>query len=266
MSSSLLLPIEHESYSTMHRTTGQRPPIPPLFQVKQTGLECYAPADLTRFNAWSPLSASSAPLYSQGAFSDATLQLGQYIDNLRSRPPTGVLVQDRSPSLDEQLFDATAAVKIQTSQVAMYLDPAWRENLFRQLDLLHNVEEWEGGDLPVQQESFATFLRAICQIKPKRRPGLGLSSAGHLVAAWVSGDDNRLIIEFLPADRVRWVITRHIGDDEERFVGNTRAIRLLESLNPYSPDYWFSHEDEARVKPARRTSRSQARPAQKASA
>jgi len=249
----------------MHRIAAQNSINLPLYQIKQIGLEGRPRIDLKAFDTWPPSLTNGMPHYSQAIFSDAIRQLGQYIDKLKSRPPTGVLVQDHHPSLGEQLFDATAAAKIQTAQVAMYLEPKWRENLFRQLDLLHDPDGWEGGDLPIQQASFATFLRAICQIKPRRRPGLGLSSTGHLVAAWVSGDDDRLIIEFLPADSVRWVITRHIGSDEERFVGHTRAPRLLECLTPFAPDYWFSHEDEARVKPTRRTSRRKAHPLQKTS-
>ena len=128
--------------------------------------------------------------------------------------------------LAHQLFDALAQVKIFTSQVAMHLDTEWRDKLFHQLDSLHEIDEWEPGDEPIQRDSFATFLRAMLNIKPKRRPGLGLSHAGHLVASWKTGNDH-LTVEFLAHDRVRWVLSRYIEDNvPERFAGDHRVDLL----------------------------------------
>ena len=142
-------------------------------------------------------------------------------------------------SLEEQLFDATANVKILTSQVAMHLDREWRDKLFRQLDSMHDPAEWELGDEPIQQASFVTFLKAIVRLKPQRRPGLGLSHGGNLIAAWTR-DTDRLTIEFLPNDRVRWVLSRRHDDETDRFAGQTAVSRLYEGLAPYGPEYWFS--------------------------
>lgn len=141
-------------------------------------------------------------------------------------------------TIEERLFDATAGVKIFTSQVAMHLDKEWRNKLFQQLDSLHAPEEWDPEDEPIQRESFATFLKAIILIKPTVRPGLGLSHGGHLIAAWTSGK-NRLTIEFMPNDRVRWVASRYPEGELEQFAGQTQVSRLLTSLGPYSPDEWL---------------------------
>jgi hypothetical protein len=142
--------------------------------------------------------------------------------------------------LQERLFEALASVKILTSQIAMHLDREWRGKLFQQLDSLHDPDEWEDGDEPIQQGSFATFLKAILSISPQRRPGLGLSSAGHLIAAWTT-DQDRLTIEFLPENRVRWVLSRRYGDDIERFAGDTAVARLAAGLAAYNPQHWFTH-------------------------
>lgn len=152
--------------------------------------------------------------------------------------PFSVAENNETKSIEERLFDATANVKILTSQVAMHLDREWRERLFQQLDSLHDPEEWEAEDKPIQQSSFATFLKAICQIRPTIRPGLGLSHGGQLVAAWTSGK-NRLTIEFMPNDRVRWVVSRYPDDEFEQFAGQTSVSRLLDGLSPYSPKEWF---------------------------
>jgi hypothetical protein len=122
----------------------------------------------------------------------------------------------------------------------MHLDRAWRDNLFRQLDSLHDVGEWEETDQPLQQSSFATFLKAIMTIDPQRRPGLGLSQSGHLIAAWTSGRD-RLTIEFLPNDWVRWVLARYMDEEPDRFAAQIPVSRLARVLAPHEPEHWF-HE------------------------
>lgn len=152
--------------------------------------------------------------------------------------PYSVAENNETKTIEERLFDATANVKILTSQVAMHLDREWRERLFQQLDSLHDPEEWEAEDKPIQQSSFVTFLKAICRIRPTVRPGLGLSHGGLLVAAWTSGK-NRLTIEFMPNDRVRWVVSRYPDGELEQFAGQTSVSRLLDGLSPYSPEEWL---------------------------
>lgn len=173
------------------------------------------------------------------AFSNETTLLERRISELRSPASPASLIVSAQKSLEERLFDATANVKILTAQVAMHLDREWRDKLFAQLDSLHNVEDWDRDDEPVRTGSFATFLKAVIQIKPQRRPGLGLSHNGHLIASWTVGKD-RLTIEFLPNDNVRWVLARCVGNDMERFASHTSVSRLITSLAPYNPDYWFS--------------------------
>lgn len=180
------------------------------------------------------------------AFSNETKIIARRVDALRNQPSPASLRSEPAGApgertLDERLFDALARVKILTAQVAMHIELEWREKLFQQMDSLHDPEEWEPDDEPVLQSSFATFLKAILSISPERRPGLGLSNAGHLVAAWTTGR-NRLTIEFLPDDRVRWVLARYQEGEPERFAGDTPVVRLVESLEPYHPEDWFLHE------------------------
>jgi hypothetical protein len=183
------------------------------------------------------------------AVSDLTKEVGRSVDALRIRPSPASLqsasrVVAGDKPLDERLFDALAAVKILTAQVAMHLDREWRDKLFRQMDSLHDAAEWELDDEPIQQSSFATFLKAIVSISPQRRPGLGLSHSGNLIAAWKTGAD-RLTIEFLPKDRVRWVLAIQRDDEPDRFAGQTPVARLTQGLEPYHPERWFFHESES---------------------
>lgn len=154
--------------------------------------------------------------------------------------PASLPLVSQPRTLQESLFDATASVKILVSQVAMHMDRNWREKLFRQIDSLHDLEEWDNEDKPIRRASFATFLKAILQIKPLRHPSLGLSYEGYLIAAWTLGQD-RLITEYLPNDRVRWILTRHIDGEIERASGQTLVYRLTQCLAAYQPEHWFSN-------------------------
>lgn len=174
------------------------------------------------------------------AFDESVRLTESRVEALRSPPsPAALIALKSNKPLEERLFDATANVKILTSQVAMHLDREWRDKLFQQLDSMHDPAEWESDDEPIKQASFATFLKAIVQLKPQRRPGLGLSYGGHLLAAWTKGSD-RLTVEFLSKDRVKWVLSRHREEEIERFAGQMVVSRLAAALAPYDPDYWFS--------------------------
>jgi hypothetical protein len=162
------------------------------------------------------------------------------IANVREPSPTfsGQPVA-RPKTVNEQLFDALAQFKIRTSQVAMHLDREWRSKLFAQFDSLLSVEDWEPLDEPPTIKSFATFLRLVIFLKPERRPGLGATSKGEMIATWSVGSD-QLTIECLPQDLVRWNVSVTIGDDRERAAGITPVSRLPAVLAPYVPDRWFS--------------------------
>ena len=173
------------------------------------------------------------------SINEETRIIKRKVDELVNPPsPASLTPISTQKSLEEHLFDATANVKILTSQVAMHLERAWRDKLFRQLDSLHDLDEWEQNDEPIQKDSFACFLKAIFQIKPQRRPGLGLSSMGNLIASWTT-DLDRLTVEFLPGDRVRWVITQQCNCESEYFSGQTAVSRLADGLAPYQPEKWF---------------------------
>src|SRR5271167_4758526 len=110
--------------------------------------------------------AGSNPLaLLEPAFSDQTKEITRRVQALQNHPALGSPLERVSVSgekaTQEDLFDALAGVKILTSQVAMHLDGEWRTKLFRQLDSLHDPAEWEEGDQPIQQASFATFLKAM---------------------------------------------------------------------------------------------------------
>jgi hypothetical protein len=143
---------------------------------------------------------------------------------------------------EEQLYDALAAFKIRTAAVAMHLDRDWRSRLFRQLDSLLAIEDWEVDDPPPALGSFFTLLRMLILLRPERRPGLGATHDGNLIATWTVGND-RLTIECLPRDIARWYLAVTIEGERERAAAITPLQRLSDVLQPYGLQRWFAHVD-----------------------
>jgi hypothetical protein len=171
--------------------------------------------------------------------------INEQIENARKPSPTFSASAQTRPageSIEERLFDALAQFKIRTSLVAMHLDRDWRSKLFGQLDSLLDVQDWEPLDRPPTVESFTTFLRMLIFLRPTRRPGLGATTKGELIATWTVGND-RLTIECLPLDLVRWSLSVSINDDRERAAGISPVARLRDVLSPYGPDRWFADAD-----------------------
>lgn len=142
------------------------------------------------------------------------------------------------PSLAEHVFSALAAAKIWTSKVAMHMDLAARNRYFRQLDLLHDCDEWFGADKPIQLESYKNFVRFMLSTSGDSKPSLALSPAGILIAIWENEGD-RLTVEFHLNDKVHWVVSRREAEDTERVAGFTSTKRLLSNLAPYQPQNWL---------------------------
>lgn len=148
----------------------------------------------------------------------------------------------RHRSLEEKLFDARATCKITTRQFAMLFDPDWQARFFRQLDLLMDADEWAADDEPVTKDSFITLIRLLIVLRDKRRPSLGIANRGNIVATWFTKGIDRVTIECLPNDRVRWIVTIPLYEEKESAAGETTLDRLLNNLQPYNPQHWFDSE------------------------
>jgi hypothetical protein len=103
-------------------------------------------------------------------------------------------------SLEEKLFDNAAQLKIALSQIVMHLAPEWRAVIFRQLDTLLDLNNWQDDSALIQKSTFMTFLRFIVFAAPTRLPSLGVGSTGHILAAW-NNSNQHIAVEFLPADK-----------------------------------------------------------------
>jgi hypothetical protein len=127
---------------------------------------------------------------------------------------------------------------MKTAMVAMHLTADERGRLFRQLDSLMDYENWDPDDVPVGLPSFTTFIRMVLFLGG-RRPAMGATSTGNLIASWTEGND-RLTIECKSDDHIRWVLVENLDGERESAAGETTTPRLHEVLHPYdAPKRWF---------------------------
>lgn len=173
-------------------------------------------------SAISPQGFGKASYSQNSGFSS---QVGEYSASLESEP--------------SKLFEATAQAKIWTSRIAMHLDRTIRDRLFRQLDVLHNADEWVTGENPLNLESYKTFARAIIFHNIDSKPGLALMPSGNVIAIWQVNSD-KLSVEFLPDNKTRWMIQYTTAAGRERTSATTPLERLREVLFPYCADRWFN--------------------------
>lgn len=172
-------------------------------------------------------------------FSEDTIKIMDKIRELELGFSSIPTVQTKGSSLNERLFDARANVKILISQVSMHISAELRERLFRQIDLLHDPEEWEDGESPINLLSFKTFLRWVYLNSPEKLPSFGLSSSGNFIASWIVNKD-RLILEFLSKDNIKWFVTKYYVEEADHGAGTTKISRISDVLAPYNINDWLS--------------------------
>lgn len=137
-----------------------------------------------------------------------------------------------------EMFERRVALKMLTSSLAMHLEAQWRTGLFCELDDLLEEDGWVSGDRLPEIASFKTFLRLVIHLGHVRRPGLGSTHEGNIVAAWTTGRD-RLTVECLAEDQLRWVLSKNINGEHVSVAGRCSVSFIPEALSPYSPEGWF---------------------------
>lgn len=149
---------------------------------------------------------------------------------------------ERASDLITELFNSRVSGKVATARIAMHLNKAWRDGFFRQLDELLDPEEWEPEDRPVSDASFRTFLRTIIHLGATRRPGIGATADGELIASW-RRDDARLVIINFANDRVGWSISRVVDGEKEVATGKASSVRLPQILTGFECEKLYRDDD-----------------------
>jgi hypothetical protein len=149
----------------------------------------------------------------------------------------------QSAGLPEQLQYKLASLKRLTATIAMHLDTGWRRTLLARLDQLLDTDDWDDGFAVPSEQSFSTFVRMMIYLHPTKRPGVGLSASGHFLAAWIRGED-RIVIECLAKDEVRWVLSRTVNGERESAAGKVLIHRVPDVIAPYDPMPLFNDGDK----------------------
>jgi hypothetical protein len=166
---------------------------------------------------------------------------GRGIDSTSATSDVEHFIEDKKITPEQLLFDRLVDLKVKTSSLAMHLETAWRTGLFNELDKLLNVDDWDLSDTMPTVESFVTFLRTTIFLGKIRRPGLGATVDGNILAGWITGRD-RLTIEYRPNDELRWVTTV----DGSAHSGACVASDLKDNLASFKPERWFTSANNVR--------------------
>ena len=188
-------------------------------------------------------------LPSYGAGVDSKI-IDQRLDSMKKLISTSVenLSTFAGPKIDAKDISSQLRLKLtsfkrMTATVAMHLDANWRESLFKTLDRLIDPEDWaEDFELPTEK-SFSTFLRMIIYLHPTKRPGIGIAPNGNFIGSW-RRDDDRIVIECLPNDQVRWVLSKTTDSFRERAAAQVTINRIPDVIAPYEPEALFNDGDK----------------------
>ncbi len=137
-------------------------------------------------------------------------------------------------TLEETLYSNKAELKILLSRVAMHLTKSKKEDIFKQIDELLNIDYFdEEDDSLVNKTSFASFVKFLCLNPNMKRVALTVSNPGNISGTWVL-ENGRMHIEFLPDGKYRTSVMRRDGQETESLVhqGSIRSmIRFLADIN-----------------------------------
>jgi hypothetical protein len=144
--------------------------------------------------------------------------------------PSRVTAKARNAaSLDLRLFDNKAQIKVLTSSVSMHLEDPIRNDLFKQIDELLDLDAWDDTDAFIRESSFLTLLRFIAAKANIHRPALSVSPDGNIMASWLK-ENIRLTVEFQPVDSIKLVVHRTSEDRGRESLAFAGSLRTIDSV------------------------------------
>ena len=203
------------------------------------------------------LAMSRARAYDIPAYQPAT-DLAAFMVNRARKAAAAVLSASPNPlpervilaaigsaagNLDQALALRRDEAKAAARKFAMLFDPDWLAGLSRQIDSLLDPDEWLEEDLLLNMQSFQTLLVVLMTLRTFRRPGLGLTTTGNIVATWSRSASDRLMVECLPTGRVRWIATVPMPAGNESGTHDTTPDRLLVTLDRFNPEHWLAQHE-----------------------
>ena len=167
---------------------------------------------------------------------EAIQSLDQPLPSVQGQDVSSIRDATRSHLLARKSFD----LKVLVSRVSMHFNDTRRRSLFRQIDMIHDPENWEESDELPSKDSFSTLMRFYISPRVIQNPKLGLSANGMFLAMW-STDGAMLTLEFKPKDQVAWIVREQSNGELEYASGASPLRRLWNVIAPYRISEWLSH-------------------------
>lgn len=145
------------------------------------------------------------------------------------------VANDNARTTGEELAARLKGAQRELALVSMHLSSDFREGTIRQLRKLLDPESWEEGDQHLDLNSFISFARGMAVLSPRVRPMLGLSNSGNLLAMWGSGTE-RLSLEHLANDELRWFVHSNGPEGRDSAAGSTTIARLAQIIAAHGMD------------------------------
>jgi hypothetical protein len=145
-------------------------------------------------------------------------------------------------TLDERLYDGRSMVKQFYSKFSMHFSKELRRKIFLQIDLIHEIDDWDVRDKVITAKSFETYIRWQFLNKEIRQlPNYGLTSEGNFVATWLKNENlDHLIVEFQPLDRVRWYSKEKYNGEIDNNSGICNILRFNKTIGQEKTIEWFN--------------------------
>ena len=120
-------------------------------------------------------------------------------------------------------------LKVATSNVAMHMPRALRDDIFKQVDRLLDFKAWDDDSSTIGRDSFLTFLRFVTWESRLRRPALTVAHSGNIMASWLQ-PSMRLTVEFFPADHIQLVAHRMSDGRTAESISYSGHIKRIDTV------------------------------------
>jgi hypothetical protein len=181
-----------------------------------------------------------------GGETDDRAALSATTATLPSSPFLGTALQGDAlpawPAYSFSTLDKTADAQAAIHDLRARTHAAWGGQLGDRLEYLRNAV-LEEGDCRLSPASIRNLTRFLARHDTVTQPEVVVSPFGNIRAQWVRDSQNRLVIEFLPGDMVRFVFfwRSPMGPSETlRVAGFLPAVDVLSSVAALGPCEWVA--------------------------
>lgn len=152
-------------------------------------------------------------------------------DGVKAIPSVATFVRRADSDINANLYRNLTDLKLLTAEIAMHLSSSERNSIFKALNRLLDVKNWDNESNLIDTSAFRSYLRFIIFSRPTRTANMGVGKNGTLLAAWRRNSNQVAHIEFFPEDRCLAVVSASFVRGPETFVWKGPVARLRNALH-----------------------------------